>query len=134
MARPTVNGGRKRKNQKIVFFSDAEVRKIEKRMRENGESGFSAFARRLLTEASKNKKVKVEYEAPREVLRELGAIGNNINQIARNSNLHDAATRNEIYEAVELIRRLARILDPITTALSEQYTHCPTCKQKLSDT
>ncbi|MBR5950288.1 MAG: plasmid mobilization relaxosome protein MobC [Actinomycetaceae bacterium] len=130
MARPTVTGGRERQKQKKLYLTSQEVRKIDSLVRKNGET-FSDYARRVLMDENKNTSVKVEQVVSREVMRELHAIGNNINQIAHNSNIHDAATREEIYQAAALVEDLALTLQPMRIKLSSQYTHCPTCKQKL---
>lgn len=44
------------------------------------------------------------------LLRELSAIGNNINQIARNTNIKKAADRADIDEALRLIRQAWRLV------------------------
>lgn len=44
------------------------------------------------------------------LLRELSAIGNNINQIARNTNTKKAADRADIDEALRLIRQAWRLV------------------------
>ena len=130
MARPTVPGGRERQRLKRVFVTEQEARKIDSLVRKNGET-FSDYARRVLMDENKNTSMRVEQVVSREVMRELHAIGNNINQIAHNSNIHDAATREEIYQAAALVEDLALTLQPMRIKLSSQYTHCPTCKQKL---
>lgn len=44
------------------------------------------------------------------LLRELSAIGNNINQLAHQANARDEATRDEISEAARLVRQMARLV------------------------
>lgn len=44
------------------------------------------------------------------LLRELSAIGNNVNQIAHNTNAAKAATQSEIDEAVQLVRQAWRLV------------------------
>lgn len=44
------------------------------------------------------------------LLRELSAIGNNINQLAHQANARGEATRDEIYEAARLVRQVARLV------------------------
>ena len=44
------------------------------------------------------------------LLRELSAIGNNINQLAHQANARDEATRDEISEAARLVRQTARLV------------------------
>lgn len=44
------------------------------------------------------------------LLRELSAIGNNINQLAHQANARGAATEDEIHEALRLVRQTARLV------------------------
>ncbi len=44
------------------------------------------------------------------LLRELSAIGNNINQLAHQANARGEATREEIAEAASLVRQVARLV------------------------
>lgn len=44
------------------------------------------------------------------LLRELSAIGNNINQLARQAHTRGEATRDEIDEATQLVRQVARLV------------------------
>lgn len=44
------------------------------------------------------------------LLRELSAIGNNINQLAHQANARGEATREEINEAARLVRQVARLV------------------------
>ena len=44
------------------------------------------------------------------LLRELSAIGNNVNQIAHNTNAAKAVTQSEIDEAVRLVRKAWRLV------------------------
>lgn len=44
------------------------------------------------------------------LLRELSAIGNNINQLAHQANARGEATKDEIYEAAQLVRQVARLV------------------------
>ena len=44
------------------------------------------------------------------LLRELSAIGNNINQLAHQANARGEATRDEISEAARLVRQAARLV------------------------
>ncbi|WP_287827241.1 MobC family plasmid mobilization relaxosome protein [Oscillibacter sp.] len=48
-----------------------------------------------------------EYAA---LLRELSAIGNNVNQLAHQANARGEATRQEIAEAAQLVRQMARLV------------------------
>jgi len=44
------------------------------------------------------------------LLRELSAIGNNINQLAHQANAREEATRAEIAEAAQLVRQMVRLM------------------------
>lgn len=44
------------------------------------------------------------------LLRELSAIGNNVNQLAHQANARGAATQDEINETVRLVRRMWRLV------------------------
>ena len=44
------------------------------------------------------------------LLRELNAIGNNINQLAHQSNAREAATQEEIREAARLVRQVVKLV------------------------
>ncbi len=44
------------------------------------------------------------------LLRELSAIGNNVNQLAHQANARGEATRDEITEATLLVRQMARLI------------------------
>lgn len=44
------------------------------------------------------------------LLRELSAIGNNINQLAHQANARGEATQDEIAEAAQLVRQVARLV------------------------
>ena len=44
------------------------------------------------------------------LLRELSAIGNNVNQLAHQANARDEATQDEIREAARLVRQAARLV------------------------
>lgn len=44
------------------------------------------------------------------LLRELSAIGNNINQLAHQANAREEATQDEIHTAAELVRKMARLV------------------------
>ena len=108
--RPTVKGGRERSIQKNLRIDEKEARKLEKRMREAGEVSFSAYARRVLL--GEKLVVQVDRKIPREVMRELGAIGNNLNQLAHQANTRGSALDSELEEAIEKVERLWMLLSP----------------------
>ena len=96
----------KRTIKKQFWFSKAEAQDLQKKAK-----------RTCLTEAALVRLLLKGYE-PREkpddrfydVMRELSAIGNNINQLAHQANARDEATRDEISEAARLVRQTARLV------------------------
>ena len=48
--------------------------------------------------------------ATSEVQRQLSAIGNNINQIARNVNIHDGTTMQQMVETRKLLRQIQQVI------------------------
>ncbi len=65
------------------------------------------FIRQLITGVNLRPRPPDTYAA---LLRELSAIGNNINQLAHQANARGEATREEIAEAARLVRQVARLV------------------------
>ncbi len=65
------------------------------------------FIRQLITGVNLRPRPPDAYAA---LLRELSAIGNNINQLAHQANARGEATREEIAEAAHLVRQVARLV------------------------
>ncbi len=65
------------------------------------------FIRQLITGVNLRPRPPDTYAA---LLRELSAIGNNINQLAHQANARGEATREEITEAARLVRQVARLV------------------------
>lgn len=68
---------------------------------------FEPMIRQLIMGATLRPRPPDTYAA---LLRELSAIGNNINQIAHQANTRGEATRQEVEDAVRLIRRAWRLV------------------------
>ena len=115
--RPTVQGGRERQIPKQVYFTEREARRLAKRMREAGEASLSAFARRALLDEELT--VRVEQRIPAHVLRELGAIGNNLNQLAHQANARGSALEGELREAIGSVEQLWMLLAPFKPSVEE---------------
>lgn len=57
-----------------------------------------------------------EYAA---LLRELSAIGNNVNQLAHQANAQGEATRQEISEAAQLVKQMAQLVKQMARLVKE---------------
>ena len=95
---------RNRKNQILIRMSDAEFSQYQNRRARSGKSG-NAFCFACLL----NHPIRVVEHLP-EMLRQLKAIGNNLNQIARaaNAGFEAPPITQEIQEEVELLWRLLK--------------------------
>jgi RNA processing factor Prp31 len=78
--RPEKNPEERRNTMLRVMVNKDEKGKIEEIMTKFGEREFSPFVRNRIFEFGKKNTTKVEFAS--EYLRQLGKIGNNINQIA----------------------------------------------------
>ena len=95
---------RNRTNQILIRLNDAEFAKYQKRREQAGKSG-NAFCLACLL----NHPIRVVEHLP-EMLRQLKAIGNNLNQIARaaNSGFQAPPVTREIQEEVDLLWQLLK--------------------------
>ena len=108
---------RSREIFKGLWLSDAEWKRIERRMKAANVRPFAEFARQALTEG-KIVVRRVSFDpAPLRV--ELSRIGNNINQIARAVNTDDAVTVEQMRAARELLGQIQRAIDTATEAGAE---------------
>ena len=89
-----------------LWLDDAEYTRLTEHCRESGLSA-SAVIRKLIVCAQLRPRPPDTYAA---LLRELSAIGNNINQIAYWANAYKGSTPAEIHEAAELARRAWRLV------------------------
>lgn len=67
----------------------------------------NAYLRKLIMGESLRPRPPDAYTA---LLRELSALGNNVNQLARQANARGKATRGEISQAAELVREACRLV------------------------
>ena len=95
---------RNRKNQILIRMSDAEFSQYQKRRARSGKSG-NAFCLACLL----NHPIRAIEHLP-EILRQLKAIGNNLNQIARaaNAGFQAPPVTQKIQEEVNLLWRLLK--------------------------
>lgn len=90
----------------LLYLIDAEYTRLTEHCRVSGLSA-SAVIRKLIVGAQLRPRPPDTYAA---LLRELSAIGNNINQIAYWANAYKGSTPAEIHEAAELARRAWRLV------------------------
>lgn len=97
---------RTRNRHVSVWLTDREHAHLKEQARRAG-LGIDPFVRTLIAGVQLRPRPPDTYAA---LLRELSAIGNNINQIARNTNTKKAADRADIDEALRLIRQAWRLV------------------------
>ena len=97
---------RKRNRHVSVWMNEQEYRHL-KRQAEIAGMGMDPFIRSLVLGIQLRPRPPDTYAA---LLRELSAIGNNVNQIAHNTNASKSASQAEIDEAVKLVRQAWRLV------------------------
>lgn len=97
---------RKRNRHVSVWMNEQEYRHL-KRQAEIVGMGMDPFIRSLVLGIQLRPRPPDTYAA---LLRELSAIGNNVNQIAHNTNASKTASEAEIAEAVKLVRQAWRLV------------------------
>lgn len=89
-----------------VWLTDQEHQHLKNQAEISG-LGIDPFIRQLIMGVNLRPRPPDVYAA---LLRELSAIGNNINQLAHQANARGEATRDEISEAARLVRQTARLV------------------------
>ena len=97
---------RKRNRHVSVWMNEQEYRHL-KRQAEVAGMGMDPFIRSLVLGIQLRPRPPDTYAA---LLRELSAIGNNVNQIAHNTNASKTASQAEIDEAVKMVRQAWRLV------------------------
>ena len=97
---------RKRSRHVSVWLTDQEHAHLKEQARRAG-LGIDPFIRNLIGGIELRPRPPDTYAA---LLRELSAIGNNVNQIAHTANSKKDITRSEIDEAVKLVREAWRLV------------------------
>lgn len=97
---------RKRNRHVSVWLTDKELEHLKEQARQVG-MGVDPFIRNLIEGVELRPRPPETYAA---LLRELAAIGNNMNQIAHNANARKAVTNAEIREAAELVQQTWRLV------------------------
>ena len=86
---------RKRDRQLKIWVSQEELDMIHKKMAEFGTSNMGAFVRKMVIDGYI---VKLDIPELREILHQLGPIGNNVNQMARKLNAGGSIYREDLAE------------------------------------
>ena len=97
---------RTRKHFIGLWLSDQEYRHLMKQCSISGLTT-SSLLRHTILGVELRPRPPDTYAA---LLRELSAIGNNVNQLAHQANARGEATRDEITEAARLVRQMARLV------------------------
>ena len=97
---------RKRSRHVSVWMNEQEYHHLKKQAEIAG-MGIDPFVRNLVSGIQLRPHPPDTYAA---LLRELSAIGNNVNQIAHNTNASKTTTQAEIDEAVKLVRQAWRLV------------------------
>lgn len=97
---------RKRSRHVSVWMNEQEYRHLKKQTEIAG-MGIDPFIRSLVLGIQLRPRPPDTYAA---LLRELSAIGNNVNQIAHNTNASKTVSQAEIDEAVKLVRQAWRLV------------------------
>ena len=97
---------RKRNRHVSVWMNEQEYRHLKSQAKLAG-MGMDPFIRSLVLGIQLRPRPPDTYAA---LLRELSAIGNNVNQIAHNTNASKTASQAEIDEAVKLVRQAWRLV------------------------
>ena len=86
---------RKRDKQLKIWVSQEELDMIHQKMAEFGTSNMGAFVRKMVIDGYI---VKLDIPELKEIIRLLGPIGNNVNQMARKLNTGGSIYREDIVE------------------------------------
>lgn len=97
---------RKRSRHVSVWLTDQEHAQLKEQARQAG-LGIDPFIRSLIEGIELRPRPPDAYAA---LLRELSAIGNNVNQIAHTANSKKDITSSEIDEAVKMVREAWRLV------------------------
>lgn len=102
---------------KGLWLSDAEWKRVQRRMKMVEATTFAQYARTALTE-SKITVRRVAFD-PAPLRAELSRIGNNINQIARHVNTDDATSMEEMRAARQLLGQIQHVIESASEARVE---------------
>lgn len=97
---------RTRNHPVSLWLTDREYQHLKQQVEITGLK-IDPFIRQLIMGIDLRPRPPDTYAA---LLRELSAIGNNINQLAHQANARGEATREEIADAARLVRQMARLV------------------------
>lgn len=97
---------RSRNHHVSIWLTGQEREHLRKQAQEAG-LGMDPFIRQLIMGVNLRPRPPDTYAA---LLRELNAIGNNVNQLAYQANARGAATQDEIREAARLVRQAVQLV------------------------
>lgn len=97
---------RTRNHPVSLWLTDREYQHLKQQVEITGLK-VDPFIRQLIMGIDLRPRPPDTYAA---LLRELSAIGNNINQLAHQANARGEATREEIADAARLVRQMARLV------------------------
>ena len=98
---------KKRTIQKKFLVNEDENVSISEQMEKLELTNFSQYARQMLT---KGKVIKKDYHELRNLISELGRIGNNINQFAKIANQTQHVSQDQVDRILEEQKEIKRIV------------------------
>ena len=102
------HGHRERPIQKLFWINEDENQAIKRKMGEAGIRNFSTFARYMLLTGQ----VKVvNFEELSKLRVEISRVGNNINQIAKQVNTNEEASREELISVLEKLQEIEELIE-----------------------
>lgn len=106
----SADGSKRSRNvRKLISFNSEEWKRVERRMELTVAKSWEGFARDAILESE----VKVTRAAfdPSTVRAELSRIGNNVNQIARQVNVEEVVTFEEMRAARLLLKEIQQVIN-----------------------
>ena len=107
---------RKRDRQLKIWVSQEELDMIHKKMAEFGTSNMGAFVRKMVIDGYI---VKLDIPELREILHQLGPIGNNVNQMARQLNSSNSIYPQELTEVEAQLDQIYKLLRKVMKGLGK---------------
>ena len=107
---------RKRDKQLKIWVSKEELEMIHQKMAEFGTSNMGAFVRKMVIDGYI---VKLDIPELKEILHQLGPIGNNVNQMARKLNAGSRIYCEDIVEVNAKLDAIYKQLEKILKRLSK---------------
>ncbi len=105
---------RTRTNELKIYLNDEEKKLLDEKVRQSEMVSTAAFIRQLIKHGFV---YTVDYEVLRDMVRQLGGVATNINQIAHKVNGTDTVTKNDIEN---LKKEMDEIWHIVRSMLSEQ--------------